>query len=147
MSRFSLSFAAMRSGAQELQELNSRFCQSIKSIYEKQQQLSSMWQGDANTAFNAAFQHDAMQWDVFATLINGYAATLMQIAQIYEQAEQQNTSIAASRSYGGGGGISVAHTEWINAVNISVMYGGPNMQNNFDLISKALSDLNFTIFR
>jgi WXG100 family type VII secretion target len=136
----------MRSGAQELQELNSRFCQSIKSIYEKQQQLSSMWQGDANTAFNAAFQHDAMQWDVFATLINGYAATLMQIAQIYEQAEQQNTSIAASRSYGGGGRLSVAHTEW-TLPTIALAYGGPDMINNFDLISKALKDFDFNIVR
>ena len=105
MSTISATFASMRDTISFLQEENDRFCQAVRELVGTEEELSGMWQGDANAAFRAAFQSDQGQWDVFATLIKMYITTLSQIVGIYEQAEQNNVGTAAGRSYGIGGAV------------------------------------------
>lgn len=137
MSRFQVTPEALQATAQELQAMNDQFCQRIRNLIEKQQELSSMWQGDANSAFTAAFNHDAVKWDAFATLISAYISTLTQIAQLYQRVEQQNAAIASGRSYGGGVPANIASV--LTIPNIMVMYASPKP--NFTQIGTELGGL------
>ena len=58
-----------------------------------------MWQGEANDRFNAALNTDSERWAEFAALIDQYNEALQQIIQIYNTAEEGNTSTAATRTY------------------------------------------------
>ena len=76
-----------------------RLQNKVNELEQSQQALRAQWQGDANTAFNTAFENDKAQWTTFSTLIDQYIQALQTILQTYEQAEATNTSTASNRSY------------------------------------------------
>lgn len=99
MSKFNVTASELRSAIQALRENNTQFKGRVTELGAKQQELASQWQGDANTAFNAAFQNDKDKWEIFSQLVEQYIQALEQILQTYEAAEQANTSTASTRSY------------------------------------------------
>ena len=99
MSKFNVTSQELQAAINTLREDNSQFRSRVTDLVNKQSELSSQWQGDANTAFNNAFTRDKGQWDTFATLIDNYVETLESIKQAYEAAESANTSTATSRTY------------------------------------------------
>lgn len=99
MSKFNVTAGELRSTIQALREKNTQFKAQVSELGGKQQELAGQWQGDANTAFNAAFQNDKGQWETFSQLVEQYIQALEQILQAYEAAEQTNTSTASTRSY------------------------------------------------
>lgn len=99
MSQFTITASEMQTAINELNSANTEFKNRITNLEGKQQELAGMWQGDANTAFNTAFQNDKGQWSNFATLIDQYIQTLGDIMNIYQNAESTNTDTAKTRSY------------------------------------------------
>lgn len=99
MSKYSLTAQELQSAISELSSSNAQFKSRVSDLQGKQQALAGMWQGDANTAFNAAFNSDKGQWDTFAQLMDRYVETLQSIKQTYEAAEAANVQTAATRSY------------------------------------------------
>lgn len=99
MSMFNVTASELRSAISALQEDNSQFRNRLTELYNSQQELASQWQGDANTAFNNAFNSDKGQWDSFAGLVDQYVNTLQEILNTYETAETTNTSTAQTRTY------------------------------------------------
>ena len=99
MSKYRVTVADMQSAINELNSNNSEFRSRVNELSAKQQELAGQWQGDANTAFNNAFNSDKGQWDVFASLIDQYIETLHSIMQTYKTAEETNRSTAATRTY------------------------------------------------
>ena len=99
MSKYSLTAQELQSAIGELEASNSQFKSRVADLSSKQGALAGMWQGDANTAFNAAFNSDKGQWDAFAQLMDRYIETLQGIKQTYEAAEATNVQIAVTRSY------------------------------------------------
>lgn len=89
----------LKTKANELRSLNGNFKSQVGSLESQEAALASMWEGDAKTAFHTAFNNDKTQMDAFYDLIEKYCQALEIIAQKYEQAEAQNTEIAANRSY------------------------------------------------
>ena len=96
---FTVTASDMQRVINELTSANSEFKSRVSELEAAQQELSSQWQGDANTAFNQAFQNDKGQWTTFANLIDQYVQTLSTILQTYQTAEQANTETARTRSY------------------------------------------------
>ena len=97
MAKFQVTTAELKAAIADLQEKNGTFKNKVSELEQSQQR--AQWQGDANTAFNTAFENDKAQWTTFSTLIDQYIQALQTILQTYEQAEATNTSTATNRSY------------------------------------------------
>lgn len=99
MSKFEVTTSEMKRVISDLTADNSEFKSRVSELQELQQELTAEWQGDANTAFNTAFNNDKSQWDTFASLIEQYIQALQSIMETYERAEATNRETAATRSY------------------------------------------------
>ncbi len=99
MAKFQVTTAELKAAIADLQEKNGTFKNKVSELEQSQQALRAQWQGDANTAFNTAFENDKAQWTTFSTLIDQYIQALQTILQTYEQAEATNTATANTRSY------------------------------------------------
>lgn len=99
MADFKVTTQVLRTQADELTELNGRFKSSVEKLVASEASLNSMWDGEANDAFHAAFATDKAKMDEFYNLILQYIERLRTIAVRYEQTEQINTEIASSRTY------------------------------------------------
>ncbi|MCR5000402.1 MAG: WXG100 family type VII secretion target [Lachnospiraceae bacterium] len=99
MSFFQVTAAELRKKAEQLKGLNSRFKTGTDTLQTTEQALKSMWEGEANDAFHAAFVRDKGQMDQFHNVIEQFIEALLIIAAKYEAAENKNISIAATRSY------------------------------------------------
>jgi WXG100 family type VII secretion target len=99
MAKFQVTTAELKAAIADLQEKNSTFLTKVSELEQAQQALRAQWQGDANTAFNTAFENDKAQWMNFSKLITQYIQALQTIMETYEKAEAANTTTATNRSY------------------------------------------------
>ena len=99
MAKFQVTASELKTAIADLQEKNRTFKTKVSELEQTQQSLKAQWQGDANTAFNAAFEQDKAKWTSFSNLIDQYIQALNTIMQTYEKAEATNTSTATTRSY------------------------------------------------
>ena len=99
MSKFTITASEMQTAINELNSHNNEFKNRVAELESAQQNLAGMWQGEANTAFNNAFQTDKEKWSTFAALIDQYTQALSSILQTYSTAEAANVDIAKARSY------------------------------------------------
>lgn len=91
--------AQLKAKAEELTSLNNSLKTNVSELEACEQNLASMWDGQAKDAFHQAFTNDKIQMTNFSTLIEKYVYTLQAIAVKYEQAEMKNTETASTRSY------------------------------------------------
>lgn len=87
----------LRNKAQELQNLNKQFRSEVEKMVGYRTQLDSMWDGEARTAFDRAFDTDRSKWDTFARNIDDYVQKMLETAETYETAEQNNLQTASIR--------------------------------------------------
>ena len=99
MAEIRVTSAELRRKADELKNLNNQFKSKVGDLKSYEQSLTSMWEGDAKTAFHNAFNKDQIQWNNFYNLIEQYIITLRNIATEYDNKESLNANIASSRSY------------------------------------------------
>ncbi|MBE5881917.1 MAG: WXG100 family type VII secretion target [Lachnospiraceae bacterium] len=99
MAEIKVTVSELRSKAGELRNLNSQFKTKVGELESAEQNLASMWEGDAKTAFHTAFTNDKTQMDNFYNLMEQYIITLENIATEYENKEMANAQIASTRSY------------------------------------------------
>lgn len=84
--------------AQELQSLNERFKAEVSTMTEKEQALSSMWEGEARNAFHNAYAADVEKFQNFYNGIVRFIEALSNAAQEYVKAEQAAASIGNQRA-------------------------------------------------
>jgi WXG100 family type VII secretion target len=96
--RFKVNPQELAKQAQTLQELNERFKTEVTTMTEKEQALSSMWEGEARNAFHNAYATDVEKFQNFYAGIARFVEALVQAAQEYVKAEQTASSIAAKRA-------------------------------------------------
>lgn len=99
MAMIMVTSSRLRNAAENLQNLNGQFKNKADDLCTKEQSLSQMWEGQAQTAFHNAFARDSQQMNAFHQLINQYVQALLEIAVRYEKAEARNAEIAGARSY------------------------------------------------
>lgn len=99
MAMFQVTSSQLRNAAGQIQDLNRQFKAKEGELAEKEAALGSMWEGQAKDTFHQAFERDRQQMDAFYQLMNQYVQALLEIAARYEQAEERNRQIAATRSY------------------------------------------------
>lgn len=98
-SSFRVTTSVLTSQANELSNLNGRFKTAVEQLVTSETSLKTMWEGEANDAFHAAFNTDKCKMDEFYNLIMQYIEKLNSIATRYSQTEQTNTEIATNRTY------------------------------------------------
>lgn len=99
MALIRVSASELKAKAEELRQYNQNFKAAANELENVEQNLNSMWEGDANTAFHNAFKSDKIQMDNFYNAIEQYAAVLLNMVSQYENAEAANTSTASARNY------------------------------------------------
>ncbi len=88
----------VRSTAEQLRTFNQNFNNQVNNLVSAEGNLNSMWDGQANDAFHAAFNNDKEYMTQFYNLINRYCEALDNIAAEYERAEAKAADIAARRT-------------------------------------------------
>ncbi|MCD7814311.1 MAG: WXG100 family type VII secretion target [Lachnospiraceae bacterium] len=99
MAEFTVTASSLRSQKETLQELNQSLQTQINQLESAEANVSSMWDGDAKTAFHSAFIRDKGQMDNFKSAIDQYITALETIITTYETAENTNTQTATTRTY------------------------------------------------
>ena len=99
MAEILVTAATLKSKADELNQMNATFKSQVGELESEENNLTSMWEGEAKTAFHNAFTKDKTQMDNFYNAITKYVAALNDIAAKYESAESKNVQTATSRSY------------------------------------------------
>ena len=99
MSFYQVTSSELRARAEEMRNLNSRFKSEEEALRGYEQNLKTMWEGEANEVFHAAFTHDASSMDLFHDAVEQYIEALLVIAERYEIAERKNAEMARNRTY------------------------------------------------
>lgn len=99
MALMSVTVGQLKTQAEQLRQYNSTFKSTINELETTEQQLNTMWEGDANTAFHNAFSRDKIQMSNFYNAIEVYVNALLNIAAQYEAAENANMETATTRVY------------------------------------------------
>lgn len=89
----------LREGATQLKMMNGKWMKEAENLNTTEASLKSMWEGEANEAFHAAFMRDYGQFQALYSVVEQYASALNLIAERYEQAEAANMQIASARNY------------------------------------------------
>ena len=89
--------ATLRERAEALRTLNERFRTEVNALNDREKQLLGMYEGDASKAFDQQFQIDKSKFDVFYAGINHFIQRLLESADAYDRAEQQNVGVAQTR--------------------------------------------------
>jgi WXG100 family type VII secretion target len=83
----------LRIKAEELQQLNEKFRSEINSLIDDESALRGQYQGASSDAFHNSFSQNVSQMENFYNEIAQYILKLLQIAENYEKAEQENIAI------------------------------------------------------
>ena len=97
MSQLKVTSAKLRSAKSQLDNQNKQLESQIQTLQQVQKRLTSMWQGDANTAFDNVFNKDIQQFATFRNLIRDYGTVLERAAQTYDDKDRKNVEIASKR--------------------------------------------------
>ncbi|MBP5280932.1 MAG: WXG100 family type VII secretion target [Lachnospiraceae bacterium] len=89
----------LKAKANDLTTLNASLKTNVNDLEATEQNLASMWEGEARDAFHQAFNNDKIQMTNFTTLIDKFVQSLLAIAAKYEQAENVNIATASTRNY------------------------------------------------
>ena len=71
MAQYEVTSAQLTNVKNELNSYNEQFIQRVSDLEAKQQELKSMWQGDANNTFDAAFHLNLTCRPLHGTGLNG----------------------------------------------------------------------------
>lgn len=99
MSAFQVTAKELAKKATDLQQLNAKFKTEVTGLETTESALQSMWEGQANKAFHAAFINDKGQMVKFHNAIEKYCEALVTIATKYQTAENTNVETASKRKY------------------------------------------------
>ena len=96
---FLVNAATLRSLAEELRTLNEQYKTRVENLAAQEQELSTMWSGEAQAAFRQAFATDKVGLDQYKAVIDRYIQALEEAAVKYSEAEARATEIAKTRTH------------------------------------------------
>ena len=93
MAQIKVSPKALEQDATTLATMNADLKKEVQALTQMENSLSQMWEGPARDEFHNFFQKDNQQMIAFCDLIDQYVRTLADIAQSYDNAENQCKTI------------------------------------------------------
>ncbi len=90
MPSFEITASRLKSKAEELRALNSRFKTEIMNLEMAEESLRNKWSGEANDKFHTIFINDKEKIDNFGVLIEQYIEAMATICNLYEKTESFN---------------------------------------------------------
>lgn len=99
MAQIRVTMSQLKAQAEQLESLNEQFKSQVNDLEATEQQLGTMWEGEAKNAFHNAFTSDKTQMDNFYGAIKMYVQALLANAAKYSQAETTSYNLAAERTY------------------------------------------------
>ncbi len=99
MAQIRVTMSQLKTQAEQLEALNEQFKSQVNELEATEQQLGTMWEGEAKEAFHNAFTSDKVQMDNFYNAIKSYVQVLLMNAAKYSQAENASYQLAAERTY------------------------------------------------
>ena len=99
MAQITVTMSQLKTQAEQLESLNEQFKSQVAELEALEQQLGTMWEGEAHPAFHNAFSSDKVQMDNFYNTIRVYVQALLANADKYSQAEIASYNLAAERTY------------------------------------------------
>lgn len=99
MAEFMVNPEQLRHKMEELQAQNEQLKAKKGELQAVDAQLATMWEGDAQKAFDNAVKQDLAKIDEFIALINEYCRALSEIIAKYADAENRNIDTATTRTY------------------------------------------------
>lgn len=99
MAEIQVSLSTLQAKREDLEQENIRLKDEIAKLEATEQNLATMWEGDAQAAFHNAFMSDKLKMDNFVIAINQYITALDEIITQYRNAESQNVGTATQRTY------------------------------------------------
>jgi len=88
----------LRGTANEVEQLTAQYTQQVQSLYQSGSELDQMWDGDANTKFNARLQQDQTYFQTLSATIAKYIQALRDDADAYDRAEEANVNTIANNT-------------------------------------------------
>lgn len=97
MERMVINTAAMRNAANEFGTEISNWHGLVEQIWAAMSELDAMWDGDANTAFNALIAEDKPKFTQLEHMMEEYKNAITTAAGKYEAAEGEVKGIVTTR--------------------------------------------------
>ena len=99
MAQIRVTMSQLKAQAEQLESLNEQFKSQVNDLEATEQQLGTMWEGEAKDAFHSAFSSDKIQMDNFYNAIKAYVQAHLANPEKYSQAETASYNLAAERTY------------------------------------------------
>lgn len=99
MSKYSITAPEVTNMIRTLEADNTQFRARISELMDCAVELAAMWQGEANDRFNTALNNDHSRWVEFAALIDQYNEAMVNVVNIYSNAESANVDTSTTRTY------------------------------------------------
>jgi WXG100 family type VII secretion target len=77
----------MRGVANEVEQLASDYTKQVQALYQAGSDLDKMWDGDANSTFNAQLGQDQARFEALNRVIGQYTQVLRDNANDYDKSE------------------------------------------------------------
>ena len=78
----------MRGIANEVEQLASDYTRQVQTLYQTGNDLDKMWDGDANSSFNAQLGQDQARFEALNKVIGQYIQVLRDNAAEYDRSEE-----------------------------------------------------------
>ena len=88
----------MRGVANEVEQLASDYTRHVQALYTAGSELDKMWDGDANSTFNAQLGQDQARFEALNKVIAQYVQVLRDNAEQYDKAEADAVQELTSKS-------------------------------------------------
>ena len=88
----------MRSIANAAEQLASDYVRQVSALYAAGQELDNMWDGDANSTFNAQLGQDQPRFEALNNVVGQYVQVLRDNAEVYDRSEADAVQTLQTKS-------------------------------------------------
>ena len=88
----------MRGVANEVEQLASDYSRQVQALYTTGSELDKMWDGDANSSFNAQLGQDQARFEALNKVIDQYTQVLRDNAEQYDKSEADAVQTVTTKS-------------------------------------------------
>ena len=88
----------MRNAANNVEQLAADYTRQVQALYTAGSELDRMWEGDANTSFNAQLGQDQARFEALNRVIAQYVQGLRDNADQYDRSEADAVSTLQTKT-------------------------------------------------